>query len=119
MQKIVINKCYGGFCLSDKAILALAKLGNKEAKEIKKRYLSKKKCSKVSENSKLFMKNGHGLYDTSRDDPSLIKVIKELGEEANGKYAELKIVEIPDDINWEIDEYDGWERIAEVHSTWG
>ena len=33
-------------------------------------------------------------------------------------YAELKIVEVPDDVVWEIDEYDGLESISEVHRRW-
>ena len=32
--------------------------------------------------------------------------------------AELAIVEIPDGIEWEIDDYDGIETIAETHRTW-
>ena len=42
----------------------------------------------------------------------------ELGELANGPNAELKVVEIPDGIDWTIEEYDGVEWIAEVHRTW-
>jgi len=48
----------------------------------------------------------------------LIKVIKELGEASNGRNAKLKIIEIPDDVEWEIEEYDGIEHIAEYHRTW-
>jgi hypothetical protein len=39
-------------------------------------------------------------------------------EKSSGVYAELKIVDIPDDVEWEIDEYDGKEWVAEVHRTW-
>ena len=40
-----------------------------------------------------------------RNDKTLIKVIEELGEEANVKYSKLTIVEIPDDVEWTIAEY--------------
>lgn len=53
-----------------------------------------------------------------RDDPLLVQVVKELGERANSKYAKLKVVEIPADVDWEIDEYDGAEWVAEKHRTW-
>lgn len=53
-----------------------------------------------------------------RDDPLLVQVVEELGEEANGQYSSLKIVEIPGGIDWEIDEYDGWESISEKHRSW-
>ena len=56
----------------------------------------------------------------NRTCPRLIQVVEELGcEAASGKLAKLAIVEIPDGVEWEIDEYDGIERIAEVHRTWG
>jgi hypothetical protein len=56
--------------------------------------------------------------DIKRDDPLLIRVVEELGEEANGSCASLKIIEVPDDVKWEIAEYDGSERVAECHRTW-
>ena len=36
----------------------------------------------------------------------------------DGVYSDLKVVEIPDDINWYIEEYDGLEHVAERHRTW-
>lgn len=57
--------------------------------------------------------------DFSREDKDLIAVVKELGESANGKYAKLKVVEIPTDVEYEISEYDGFEGVAEKHRTWG
>ena len=59
-----------------------------------------------------------GGYGFQRNDPILIQVIEELGEDANGDFAELKIVEIPDDVEWFIEEYDGMEWVAEKHRTW-
>jgi hypothetical protein len=56
--------------------------------------------------------------DLERNDPVLVQVVEELGEDANGAHAELKIVEIPDDVEWQIDEYDGVEWVAEKHRTW-
>ena len=35
-----------------------------------------------------------------------------------GFAANLKIVEVPDDVNWEVVQYDGLEHIAEKHRTW-
>lgn len=59
------------------------------------------------------------LRRIDRDDPDLIEVVEELGvEEASGKLAELKIVEVPDDVDWEVKEYDGKEWVAEKHRTW-
>lgn len=58
-------------------------------------------------------------YPEKRDDPLLIQVLEELGPLANGRLAKLKIVEVPDDVEWEIDEYDGWETVEEKHRSWG
>ena len=90
-MKIVINDCYGGFCLSKKALA----LYNERAGTVL-RY----------------------EYDIKRDAPILVEIVEQLGEDANGDFAELKIVEIPDDVQWGIQEYDGNEWIAENHRTW-
>ncbi len=56
--------------------------------------------------------------ELDRDDPVLVQVIRELGSEASGRHAELKVVEIPADVEWQIEEYDGLEWVAEKHRTW-
>ena len=55
-----------------------------------------------------------------RDDPALVQVVEEMGKAADGAYARLEVVEIPDDVAWHIEEYDGDgnEHIAEDHRTW-
>jgi len=53
-----------------------------------------------------------------RDDLKLVQVVEELGAAANGHGAELRVVAIPDDIQWEITAVGGVERISEVHRTW-
>ncbi len=93
VRHVVINDCYGGFGLSDRAITEYKKLAGITDPEFYDR-------------------------DVARDDPYLIKVIKQLGMAANGAHANLKIIEIPGDIEWLIQEYDGAEWVAEAHRTW-
>lgn len=57
-------------------------------------------------------------YDIERNNQYLVRVVEELGDEANGRFAELKVVDIPDEVEWQIDEYDGLEWVAEKHRTW-
>lgn len=76
---------------------------------MKEKQASNKKHDKVS------ITSGR---DIPRDDPTLIQVIEELGEKADGRCAKLKLVEIPDGVEWEIDEYDGLETIDEKHRSW-
>jgi hypothetical protein len=53
-------------------------------------------------------------WEWKRDDPKLVKMVE------TGEFNEdLKIVEIPDDVDWIIQEYDGFEWVAENHRTWG
>lgn len=53
-----------------------------------------------------------------RTDKDLIEVVEKLGKQASGRCAKLEIVEIPDGVEYEIDEYDGIETIREKHRTW-
>jgi hypothetical protein len=62
----------------------------------------------------------HYFYyrDIERHDPDLIAVVEELGEAADGSCSKLKVVEVPDGVEYEIEEYDGNEWVAEVHRRW-
>lgn len=57
-----------------------------------------------------------------RTDRRLVKVIKELLKEnrLRDNYGELMlaVVEIPADVDWIIQDYDGYEWIAEKHRVW-
>lgn len=88
--KVVINKCFGGFSLS------------KEAYE----FLG------------IPWDNFGYKYNDNRTDPKLVDCIETLGDKANGMCANLRVVEIPIDIKWSIEEYDGNEWIAEKHRVW-
>jgi hypothetical protein len=92
-MKVVINKCHGGFGLS---------------KEAENKY---KELAGISDPN---------FYDRSiaRDDEHLIAVVELLGSAADSRYSELKIVDIPEDVDWYIEEYDGLEWVAEKHRTW-
>jgi len=66
----------------------------------------------------LYRKHQHSSHPDDRADPDLVFVVEALGKESWGSYAELKVVEIPDDIEYTIEEYDGIEHVAEQHRTW-
>jgi hypothetical protein len=53
-----------------------------------------------------------------RDDQHLVRVVEELGTEANGHCAELKIVEIPIEVEWKIEKSGGIECVSEAHRIW-
>lgn len=66
----------------------------------------------------LHEKHSINHFACDRSHPVLVQVVEELGSAANGRFASLKIIEIPDDIKWQIEEYDGCEWVAEQHRTW-
>jgi hypothetical protein len=93
MTKVVINACHGGFGLSAEAESKYKEL----AGITDPNFLSRR---------------------IPRDDAHLIAVVELMGTAASNKYSELKIVDVPDDVNWCIEEYDGKEWVAERHRTW-
>ena len=93
MTKIVINRCHGVFGLSANAESKYKELAGITDPDFHSRLIP-------------------------RDDEHLIDVVELMGTEADGVYADLKIVDIPDDVNWCIEEYDGREWVAERHRTW-
>ena len=116
-MKIAINIDFGGFGLSDEAFESL----------LQRKGIQFEKTQSMIGDSNYYNKGyaGHkdyfiSQYDyyTPRNDLDLIAVIEEFGDKANGWAAVLKIVEIPDGVEWQIEEYDGREHIAEKHRTW-
>ena len=96
MTKIVINADFGGFGISETGIAYINILRTQRKKP-------------------LYEKD---IEEINRDDPELVQMVEDLGEEANDVYSKLKVVEIPDGVEWEISEYDGFETVEEEHRSW-
>jgi len=112
-RKIVINKSYGKFFLSHKAFLRLRELGQGDAlqeQDIAAYWPSGARPDEPSLN----------MFGACipRDDQKLVQVVEELRSEANGHGAELKIVEIPHAVQWEIEKSGGTEHVSETHRQW-
>ena len=82
--KVVINTCYGGFGLSDKAEDLVEKRTGKD----------------------------FDVYTHPRHCPILVSVVEELKSAANDTYAELDVIELKGD-RYIIREYDGIEWVQE------
>jgi hypothetical protein len=115
VRHVVINTCHGGYSLSREAVLLYLKraLIEYETQPRESRYETERYGPLIVVNGKIWYSS-----DISRDDPVLVSVVRELGAKANGELAKLKIVEIPASVDWQIDEYDGREWVAEAHRTW-
>lgn len=83
----------------------------------KKKWLEMTDAEKKSVNE-LYGKHSICFRDIERRDPLLIRVVEKLGKKADGRGSKLKIVNIPDGVDYEISDYDGVEHIAEKHRTW-
>ncbi len=124
-MKVVINKCYGGFSLSDEAYEWLIKNKQWAVTEYNSMGGYKNRKAKLVRNREHVTLIGkYSLVQDSaqpkfRVDKDVIECIEELKEKANRRHSDLKIVERPDGTDFTIEEYDGIEWVAEIHETWG
>jgi hypothetical protein len=116
VRYIVINRQHGGFGLSwDAQIAYLDRAGiaynleDRDSRDDTRRY-----------GHMIKLTSGDLWSDKSiaRDDPILVALVGEMRENVNSNFAKLKVVKIPGDVEWTIDEYDGLEWVAEKHRTW-
>jgi len=145
-MKIVVNKCKGSFSLSARAVARLAELNGQKAyffadgveitlddteyfhwyarntnQPTQSPPMSVWSNMTVEERDTLLEKQAkENLVRKPKDrtDPKLIQVVEELGESASGEHAKLKVIEIPDGIEWEIIDDLGYETVHEKHRWW-
>ncbi len=134
-MKLVKNTCYGGFGLSNKAYEKLIEWGipvKKYTKQVQDEDTGRYNSPSENEGEVIFdrtltKKEDPMIYfgrywetwiSENREHPLLVRVVEELGAEANGSCANLIVVDIPDGTDYEIDDYDGIETIRETHNTW-
>ncbi len=138
-MKVVINNCYGGFSLSKEACQRYFDIKGQQVwieddthsnfftvwllSPENRMVLTKIDFYEMSMEdrksyNKQYSEQTWHFSDVNRADPILVQVVEELGKSAAGRHSNLKIVEIPDGVQWTIDEYDGNEHVAEVHRTW-
>lgn len=143
MKKVILNKCFGGFDVSPKAYQLYAmykgyshlykyqpdlslnnttyKLVDLFDEHLVCFYVTKYFGKEISKNDipkEDWEKHILYLNDDNREDDILIKVVEELGDEASGRFGELVVVRIPDDLDYVIDNYDGVETLHARVETW-
>jgi len=101
-MKIAINVDFGGFGLSKAAFAELGIPWDGYG------YLRNEDFDITSDD-----------YNAYRSHPKLIAAIEKIGvEQASGSMAQLRIIDIPDGMEFEIDNYDGMESVHEKHRSW-
>ena len=116
--KIVYNNCYGGFCLSTKAIDWLENNASdpilKEYIKIKKEEYNNNNIINITDekyNQKLLCYNISEWFFEKRHHSDLVNVVEVLGKEASNTCSELSIKEINSRLYY-IEVYDGYEDIV-------
>lgn len=139
-MKVVIESKCESFKLSPKALKRYAQLKGEECNFYKSNFLHgqppvyelipEEDYTKYGQSFRLGIRSGTpGEKEIEfwsdcaidRTDPHLIQVIEELGEDVNFPYSggKIKIVEIPDDVEYYIIAVDGCgEEIHEEHRVW-
>lgn len=137
-MKVLINADYGGFSVSRKFVEKLRELDSPIGLWITlsgERYWEKdddgvyQRTGEINDSSmdECYYLDTINCYDGReftteqiRSDPLVIQAFEELNVDGSsmGRLSRLKIVEIPDDIEWYIDDYDGWETVREKHRSW-
>lgn len=102
-MKVAINKCFGGFGISQACYLRMVELGYSIPDKERKYPLNRDKY----------------LAAADRENSFMIQAVEELGEKANATYADIHIVEIPDGAEYKIDYCDGMETIRTPLQIWG
>ena len=120
-MKVIVNRCYGGYSISSAAAKRYRELGG-VVYLVGENYPDDPAFPKQKESIIRYSPHfpeEHTERLKHRTDKLLIQVIEELGSEiSSGVHAKLEVVEIPDNIEWEIEEYDGQEWVSEAHRTW-
>lgn len=108
MQQIVICMMCGGFTIYAEVFDKLRELGHEVALSCEQPYQLEYRET------------------IARDDPLLVKAVQSLignpindTESKYDTYIDLAIINIPDGVEWIIEDYDGQEWVSEKHRTWG
>ena len=141
-MKIVINSCYGGFSLSPKGTKRYLELNGQNAYFYKQSKYSYRdgidefiRIDNIEDVPDLFFyctshyqgkvisdypEDVFNSCDIERNDPVLVQVVEELGEESFGRCARLKVVDIEKGRWFKIDGYDGLETIQyrDIDDEW-
>ena len=106
MQKIAINSGGDHFCLTEEMDKWL----------VENKIFESPEFSDLPETMVEYIQANNRIYiHIDRSNPLLHECIEEFGD---NRHCKFKIVEIPEDVDWQIEDYFGDEWVAETHRTW-
>lgn len=108
-QKLVVNRSYGGFSVHDDTVRWMRERGCEIAEELVLPGESYDDGSQRDEDD--FRDKTYPRRSDIRTDEHLIEAVE------NGVARELTVIEVPEDVEWVITEYDGAETVREKHRT--
>jgi hypothetical protein len=112
-QRVVYNACYGGYSVHRDAVAWMREQGDEDAEDatLPGEYYDDGSGPKS---------DWEPVYSIPRDNELLAKmVLRETGYDGpvGGRHADLSVAEVPDNVEWTIDEYDGQETVREKART--
>lgn len=112
MTRLVVNRCYGGFSVSKEAASLIRATGCPHGEDDPTWPTLLEAAKGRREDAPRFFGAEHRDAE-ARTCPALVNAVEALGDRASGEHARLQVIEIPDDAEWYLDEYDGQETIRE------
>jgi hypothetical protein len=108
MKKVAYNNKHGGFGVSHAVLNRMIELGH-EGALLKKQAMDDNIVKHNYRQDTVYLEDPPPLI--KRHDPILIQAIEELGLEANGRCASIRIQEMNDSDHYQISEFDGLEKL--------
>lgn len=140
-MKLVINRCFGGFGVSRDALVLLAATscphvsrhepeayyGGEKFGDWRAQFAKDMERPIDGPFSRHLIIEGKIICDEHRPDaargcPHLVALMETMckpdDDRVSSQLAKLAIVEVPDGVEYVIDEYDGQESVEEAHRSW-
>lgn len=114
-MKVVINRCYGGFGLSKEAKLAILERKGLAGRAVLTDW------SLIEKQVEGF-KDGEWIdfdsFKFPRHDSDLVAVVETMGSESYDGFADLRVINVPDGIEYIIFDNEGMETVVESGHYW-
>ena len=116
MHLVVYNNCFGGFGLSEEAIIRYHEIKGKQVFKVEENgdvyFFYEDPCGRDLDQMDSDKVEEFDDCAVDRHDPVLVQVVQELLNKANGPFANLTIRQIQGN-EYRIEWYDGQERVLE------
>lgn len=114
VQKVVYNSRHGGYGVDEEAVKWMREQGDEDAKEA---TLTGEYYDDGSGPRDSYLDNISSIPRTNELLVALVEGEADYGGKVSGSHASLRVAEVPDGVDWVIDQYDGKETVKEKYRT--